>query len=157
MQRILMSDEYTESEQRLHFSRDPERRFWKSFDEYVLPYNGRTTPPVQDHRISEDTRMALWNYFYKGFEPGGHLTAVLCNDLRTAVYNADIANKYTLVPLVHWLTDKTPGCSHGSAYNVGYWLDLPMKKKHTLLAASGLIPDLFEMISEADKFVDYRY
>jgi len=154
----MTNDEYSDAELKLHYMRDPERRFWRSFDGYVLPHNGRMEMQGQDgHRISEDTRMALWNYFYKGFEPGGHLTAVLCNDLQTAVYNADIANKYTLVPLVHWLTDRAPGCSHGNAYNMGYWMQLPMKEKHAMLAAMKLIPDLFEMITEADKFVDYRY
>lgn len=51
---------------------------------------------------------SLENYLIHGFEPGGFLTAVLCNNLYLAVKRADHWNKERLPEIVDEVVHKMP-------------------------------------------------
>lgn len=51
---------------------------------------------------------SLENYLMRGYEPGGFLTAVLCNNLYLAVGRADHLNKQNLFRIVNEVIYKMP-------------------------------------------------
>jgi hypothetical protein len=56
-----------------------------------------------------------------GIPPGHFLTAVLCNDLRTAVMRADDANARALPDIVKWIFNHAPEACWGSPQAVNRW------------------------------------
>lgn len=73
-------------------------------------------PNVPSHTIE-----TLENYWRHGFEPGGFVTSVLCNDLYTAAMRADHWNKGALGHIVEYVINEAPEGSYGSAELVKDW------------------------------------
>lgn len=76
----------------------------------------------KDYDMTVDMQDAFQRYFDHGFEPGSFGTAVLCNDLASAVMAADHWNKTRLYGTVQWLYDHAPRGSWGSPEIVRDWL-----------------------------------
>ena len=72
--------------------------------------------------VPDHTREALANYFVHGFEPGSFGTAVLCNDLASAVCRADHVNSQSIPGIVRWLMNNAPHGSWGNRDIVDEWL-----------------------------------
>ncbi len=64
----------------------------------------------------------LERYLTHHVRPGSFLTAVLENDLRTAVLRGDDLALAGLVPLVRYLYDRVPLVAWGSPEHVAAWL-----------------------------------
>lgn len=64
---------------------------------------------------------SLENYLIHGYEPGGFLTAVLCNNLYLAVGRADHWNKQNLLRIVNEVIHKMPDISIHSRKAVRDW------------------------------------
>lgn len=58
--------------------------------------------------IPEGTRGGILRYVEHGIQPGGFMTAVLCNDLRNAVGRADKDNLVALPLIVRWFANRCP-------------------------------------------------
>jgi hypothetical protein len=64
---------------------------------------------------------SLENYLMHGFEPGGFLTAVLCNNLYLAVGRADHWNKQNLPRIVNEVFHKVPEIAVHSREAIRDW------------------------------------
>ena len=73
--------------------------------------------------IPEHGKEALARYVIQHIKPGGFLTAVLQNDLVTAVGNADSKNIKNIPAYVSWLYNWAPISCWGSRINVKEWLE----------------------------------
>ncbi len=73
--------------------------------------------------IPEHTHRALMNYFNNCWEPGGFLTAVLCNNLIEAAFKADHINKQHLAEIATWVYHNAPRGSWGDEEIVRSWLN----------------------------------
>ena len=94
-----------------------------------LPLDLQLTPPTEAElfsgeyaRIPERMRSALMRYLIDRVQPGDFLTAVICNDLRNAIWRADAENKALLSLYVMWFYNIAPGNCHGSATVMNAWL-----------------------------------
>ena len=65
--------------------------------------------------------MSLWRWIERGTDPGGFLTAVLCNDLSGAVGKADDRNVELIPNFVRLLYNFAPADCWGSEQNVDNW------------------------------------
>ena len=63
------------------------------------------------------------NYFNNCWEPGGFLTAVLCNDLYAAASKADHINASELTHIVRWIINNAPYGSWGDRETFDDWLN----------------------------------
>lgn len=66
------------------------------------------------YNVPSHTQGALERYIVHGIEPGGFLTAVLCNDLMGAMSRADIDNKRAIHDICSWIYNEAPSSCHGS-------------------------------------------
>lgn len=66
------------------------------------------------YSIPEHTQEALRNYVEHGYEPGGFLYCVLCNDLVGAVSRADAMNLYALKDIAQFVYNEMPHNCHGN-------------------------------------------
>ena len=64
--------------------------------------------------IPEHTLAALDRYVNHRLQPGGFLTAVLSNDLFSAVGRADSQNKLVLAEICQYIYNEVPGNAWGS-------------------------------------------
>jgi hypothetical protein len=67
-------------------------------------------------------QQALLRYVNDYIPPGGFLTAVICNDLRNAVFRADAVNIQLLSLYVRWFYNIAPADCWGSAEKMAEWL-----------------------------------
>lgn len=58
--------------------------------------------------IPQLTRDSIMRYVEHGVQPGGFLTAVLCNDLYNATGRADRENLAALPAIVRWFANNRP-------------------------------------------------
>ena len=58
--------------------------------------------------IPQHMRDAIMDYALFRREPGGFLTAILCNDLRGAVFNADATNLPLIKTYLYWFYNRCP-------------------------------------------------
>ena len=65
--------------------------------------------------------MSLWHYIERGRDPGGFLTAVLCNDLSKAVGRADGRNVELIPNYVKLLYNHAPSGCWGSEQKFWAW------------------------------------
>lgn len=72
--------------------------------------------------LSDLMQTGLENYLCHGLNPGGFLTAVLANEMYTAVAKADFWNKTRLCYIVGWITTNAPSESYGSYERVKNWI-----------------------------------
>lgn len=73
-------------------------------------------------RIPATTIESLHNYVTKGWEPGGFVTAVLCNDLSGAVGQADHLNLPALPAIVGYVYNELPSPCWGSREKFEAWM-----------------------------------
>ena len=85
----------------------------KDFDEFR--FQGRAVP--------EQMRSGITLYVEKNIEPGSCLMAILENDLRGAVAQADDDVMWSLPVIVAYLYNEIPGGAWGSKQRVAAWLD----------------------------------
>jgi hypothetical protein len=64
--------------------------------------------------IPSYTKQSLDNYINHGIAPGGFLTAVLTNDLYSAVGRADSVNREALADIVSYIYNEVPRDCYGS-------------------------------------------
>jgi hypothetical protein len=72
--------------------------------------------------LTEDDLQPLRIYIDHKIEPGGFLTAVLCNDLTEATGRADVYNRRKLFEYIQFLYNDAPGDCWGSREKVSAWL-----------------------------------
>jgi hypothetical protein len=72
--------------------------------------------------IPEHMMEAIRRYIDHGIEPGGFLTAVICNDLKEAVGRADAQNVRLLVDYVRFFYNDAPSPCWGSPETMRAWL-----------------------------------
>ena len=79
-----------------------------------LSFDGRKVP--------EHTRGGIARYIVDHREPGDFLEAVLCNDLKNSIANADDMNRANLNAIVFFLYNEAPGACWGSREVYEAWL-----------------------------------
>lgn len=73
------------------------------------------------YNVPAHTQQALTDYIEKGYEPGGFLFSVLCNDLFAAVGSADSSNMAALKEIILWVYNCAPcECWGGEAKVMRY-------------------------------------
>ncbi len=72
--------------------------------------------------IDADMLDGIRNYITHGIEPGGFLTAVICNDLCGAVGRADSRNLPNLPAFVGYFYNEAPSPCWGSPAKMDAWL-----------------------------------
>lgn len=77
----------------------------------------------RDFRIRPDMIDAILRYIDDRIEPGGFLTAVICNDLREAVGRADDGNLANLPAFVAYFYNEAPSNCWGSKEKMDAWLE----------------------------------
>lgn len=85
--------------------------YQKILDEFE--YNDMKIPP----RMHE----GIINYLEFGILPGQFLRAVICNDLKAAVANADDENKWIIPVYVVFFYNEVPAIAVGSKNNMHEW------------------------------------
>ncbi len=76
-----------------------------------------------DYDITVECREALIRYIEHGIKPGSFLTAILCNDLLSAVGHADSVNKSRIPEYVKYLFNEVPGNCWGSPEAMQTWME----------------------------------
>lgn len=71
--------------------------------------------------LPEPIRGGMERWIAHGIRPGSFLTAVLCNDLASAVFTADEVNAQLLAIYVRFLQDHAPRGCWGSPENYESW------------------------------------
>lgn len=74
------------------------------------------------YKLTEQSKESLYNYFVHGLEPGSFMTAVLTNDLYSAVGRADFVNIDLIPEYARWLVNRAPYGSFGDRDTVKGWL-----------------------------------
>jgi len=73
--------------------------------------------------MRESTKNTIDNYVNKGWDPGGHITAVLANDLMRAFGSADPVSRQEMFEVTSYLYNDVPSSCHGSYEIVQQWLE----------------------------------
>ncbi len=74
----------------------------------------------------------LMSYIQNGQRPGDFLTAVICNDLHTAVARADEHNIINIKAYIGYLYNEAPAGCWGSYDNMQEWINQKQKEKQCL-------------------------
>jgi len=77
----------------------------------------------QEFSISPRMMGAIKRYIEHGLEPGGFLTAVICNDLRESVGRADEENMRNLPAFVAYFYNEAPSTCWGSHEKMVAWMN----------------------------------
>ena len=64
--------------------------------------------------IEESTIQSINDYVTRGFDPGGFVTAVLANDLMSALGRADMENRLTIWVICNYVYNEIGASLHGS-------------------------------------------
>lgn len=72
--------------------------------------------------MKQTTKDTIDNYVKHGLEPGGFITAVLANDLMSALGRADTENRQDIFEIAQYVYNKIPSGCHGSYEKVDKWL-----------------------------------
>ena len=76
-----------------------------------------------DYDMTDQCRDGLDLYMSHGIPPGHFLTAVICNDLMSAVSHADYWNKTRIHVYVKYLYNEAPGNCWGSPEAMQTWME----------------------------------
>lgn len=77
---------------------------------------------LSDYQIPQRMMPGIRRYIEQGIEPGGFLTAVICNDLKEAVGRADDENLRNLPAFVSYFYNDVPSTCWGSPERFSAWL-----------------------------------
>ena len=78
---------------------------------------------MTDYHITVGCKQAIDLYIELGIPPGRFLTAVICNDLMSAISHADIANKKLISEYVRYFYNEAPGNCWGSTEAMQSWME----------------------------------
>jgi hypothetical protein len=78
--------------------------------------------PSEYSAIPPHMRDALYRYVVEHLPVGDFLTAVICNDLRRAVFSADATNLPLLKLYALWFYNMAPGFCNGNSDVMAKWL-----------------------------------
>ena len=78
---------------------------------------------MNNYDMTLQCKMDLDLYIKKGIQPGGFLTAVICNDLMSAVGHADAWNIKIIPEYVKYLYNEAPGNCWGSTEAMQTWME----------------------------------
>lgn len=120
--------------------RDSRYRF---FDRHMTLEHSRTWGNVH-----EDCRDAIFNYLVHGYEPGGFLTAVLCNDLYRAATVCDFENAKRLTEVARFIIHALPLACYGNRERMAEWMKLSEREREEILIELRLLPTLFDVIKD---------
>lgn len=90
--------------------------------------------PTYARCIKQSTIDTIHNWVDHGWEPGGFMTAVICNDLKDAVSRADCDNIQVIPQIVMYLYNCVPASCWGSPENFSNW---KAYKEHQRKTSSG--------------------
>jgi len=76
-----------------------------------------------DYYIPERMMPGIRRYVKDHIQPGGFLSAVICNNLKGAITRADKENLINLPAYVAYFREETPAPCHGSWDAMAKWLD----------------------------------
>lgn len=93
---------------------------------FKLDFTGYQGESATDLYVPEHTRETLRMYVEEGYDPGGFVTAVLCNDLMGAVSRADSTNIRYLRDIAMFVYNRVPSRAYGGpglieAYKAEVW------------------------------------
>ncbi len=74
-------------------------------------------------KLPKSLQGGMQRYIEDGILPGHFLTAVLENNLFSAVMRADVNNLKELPNIVRWMHWEIPSAAHGSEVTVKAWID----------------------------------
>ena len=80
--------------------------------------------------MKEDTKDSIDRYVQQRVPTGSFLQAVLSNDLRGALGQADEDNRRDLFEIVAYCYNEIPGVCWGSPEKVDQWLATPQDKRN---------------------------
>lgn len=72
--------------------------------------------------LPEHIRDGARLYIERGVQPGGFLTAVICNDLKGSFACADEINRHKLFEIVRFFYNEAPGGCWGSLETMRKWM-----------------------------------
>lgn len=75
----------------------------------------------QNSRVRPSNQRPLEYYFLHGLQPGSFFTAILCNQLYSAVRLADDLNYENIAHIATWIMRNAPNNSYGSVEHMKYW------------------------------------
>ena len=78
---------------------------------------------LEELGIPEYMRDGILRYINQHVKPGDFLTAVICNDLKKAVWHADGTNSNLLKNYVQFFYNYAPGGCWGSEEKMNAWLE----------------------------------
>ncbi len=81
----------------------------------------RPLPPVDYSKLPETLQGGMQRWVEDGILPGHFLRAVIANDLREAVIQADEFNRLKLVEIVSWFWNECPSEAWGSPAKMLAW------------------------------------
>ena len=77
---------------------------------------------VFNEYVPEHTQHALENYIIHGLQPGGFVTAVLCNNLIKAASSCDHLNQQYLSDIAKWVFHAAPIGCWGDERTIARWV-----------------------------------
>jgi len=89
----------------------------------MTSYDEESAYRFKDFSISPRMVRAIKRYIEHGIGPGHFLTAVICNDLRGAVWQADEENMRNLPAFVTYFYNEAPSTCWGSHEKMVAWMN----------------------------------
>ena len=80
-------------------------------------------------QILAPTMSVIKNYIEYGYQPGSFLTAIICNDLKETVNQADDQNIKNIPAFVIFLCNNAPTGCWGSAEKMKVWIQKKKEEK----------------------------
>lgn len=97
-------------------------------------------------KLPEGLQGGMQRYLEHGILPGHFLTAVLENNLFSAVMRADSTNLSLIADIVKWIHNEAPGNSHGSEAIVIEWVDEVRKEWEESIVSLRAFPSKKELL-----------
>ena len=72
-------------------------------------------------QFSEQTKLSINHYLFRGLKPGGHLEAQFAHDLERALHTADTHNRTVFWAIAMWIREHAPANAQGSYDAVRAW------------------------------------
>ena len=84
------------------------------------------TARLQGENYAIQAHMAdgIKRYVHDGIPPGSFLQAIICNDLRGAIAQADELNLHNIPAYVDWFYNEAPAGCWGNEDKMEHWIDM---------------------------------